>query len=157
MARLEGLVQRNAAVANATGPTDLAAHAHGRTRDLPGVLGHPNAYLWDACSRTVRVLAGPVPVHLLRDYVEVDSVHESVIIDRARVSSALTERLAVLLARSAHVCPRHTRERHHLDRIDLDACRPDGVATSHLDLGATPQPERDGDPAGGHPRRASQG
>jgi hypothetical protein len=33
-------------------------------------------------------------MHLLGDYVEVDSVHESVVIDRACGSSALTERLA---------------------------------------------------------------
>src|SRR5258708_3923433 len=57
--------------------------------------------------------------HLWND-VELDAVHERVVVDRPRVRGAPTKQFAILFTRSTHVCRRHAGERNHLYRIDLD-------------------------------------
>ena len=53
----------------------------------------------------------------LRNHVKLDAVHERVVVDWSSVSGALTQRFAILLARSMHVRPGHAGEGNHLDRV----------------------------------------
>ncbi len=124
--------------------TLLLASEGGEGRQKAGRLEEEQARV----KRPSRPLAS---VENLRNHVKLDPVHESVLVDRPRVSGAPTQRFAILLARSTHVRPCHAGEGHQLDRVDLDPCQPSRVSTSRLDLGAAPKPERHGDASRSHP------
>jgi hypothetical protein len=80
--------------------------------------------------------------------VELDSIDERALVDRAGVCGALTQRLAVGLAGSSHVLPGNRRERDELDFVDLDLPGADSVAATLLDSGPLPQPDRERDVSG---------
>jgi hypothetical protein len=75
--------------------------------------------------------------------VELDAVHERVLVDRARVCGALAQRLAVGLAGSSDVRAGDRRERDKLDGIDLNLTGPDPIAAALLDPWPLPQPDRE--------------
>jgi hypothetical protein len=77
--------------------------------------------------------------------VELNSIHERVLVDRPGVRGALAQRLAVGLAGSSDVLPRDRRERDKLDGIDLDLTGADPVAAALLDPWPLPQPDRERD------------
>ena len=60
--------------------------------------------------------------------VELDAVHEGVLVDRACVRGSVTQGLAVGLACSPDVRLGDRRERDELDGVDLDLTRTDPVA-----------------------------
>ncbi len=80
--------------------------------------------------------------------MELNPIDESVIVDRAGVSGAPTQRLAVGLACSSHVRPSDCGERDELDCVDFDLTEADPVAAALPDLGPLPQPDRERDVSG---------
>ena len=81
--------------------------------------------------------------------MELDAVDERVVVNRAGVRGALTERLAIPLPGSTDVRAGHTGERHQLDPVNLDTCRSDEISTADLDLRSGPKPKRDRDVTAG--------
>src|SRR6185436_16088728 len=79
--------------------------------------------------------------------VELDPVHERVLVDRPGVRGAVTQGLAVGLTGAPDVLLGDRRERDELDRVDLDHAEPDAVAPALLDLRPLPQPDRQRDVA----------
>ena len=82
--------------------------------------------------------------------MELDPVHECVLVDRPRVRGAVAQRLAIGLAGSSNVRRSDRRERDKLDGVDLDQARPNPVAAAPLDLWPLPQPDRQRDIARKH-------
>ena len=79
--------------------------------------------------------------------MELDPVHERVLVDRPRVRGAVAQGLAVGLAGAPDVLLGDRRERNELDGVDLDLTEPDPVAAALLDLWPLPQPDRQRDVA----------
>jgi hypothetical protein len=77
--------------------------------------------------------------------VELNSIDERVLVDRAGVRGALAQRLAVWLAGLSDVLRGDRRERDELDVVDLDLTGGDPVPAAPLDLRARPQPDRERD------------
>ena len=82
--------------------------------------------------------------------MELDAVDQRVVGDGSRVRGAAPERLAVLLARPAHVGRGDAGERNQLHLVDLEGRRADRVPAADLDLRPAPEPVRDRDAAGRH-------
>src|SRR5947209_1327695 len=82
--------------------------------------------------------------------MELDPVHEGVLVDRARVRRAPAQGLAVGLAGSPDVGLGDRREGHELDGVDLDHAEADAVAAALPDLRPLPQTDRQGDVARQH-------
>jgi hypothetical protein len=80
--------------------------------------------------------------------VEFDPVDECLLVYRAGVRGALTQRFAVWLAGSSNVLARDRRERDKLDGVDLDLPEADPIAPSGLDPRPLPQSDRERDVAG---------
>ena len=80
--------------------------------------------------------------------MELDSIHERVLVDRPGVGGALAQGLAVGLAGSSHVRPGDRRERDKLDGVDLDLTGTDPVAAALLDPWPLPQSDRERDVSG---------
>jgi hypothetical protein len=76
--------------------------------------------------------------------VGLDPVDDRLLLDRARVRGASTQRLAVRLTGMEDIGLVDRREGHRLDRVDLDLPGADPVAAALLDLGPTPQTDREG-------------
>src|SRR6476620_10517825 len=85
----------------------------------------------------------------LRNDVELDAVHQRLVVDRSRVRGARPERLEIPFTRSTYVGSCDTRERDHLHRIDFDPYRAGNVLTAYLDLWPLPEPERQRDASRG--------
>ena len=79
--------------------------------------------------------------------VELDPVHERVLVDRPRVRGAVAQGLAVGLAGAPDVLLGDRRERDEVDGVDLDLTEPDPVTAALLDLWPLPQPDRQRDVA----------
>src|SRR4051812_11028313 len=80
--------------------------------------------------------------------MELDPVHQGVLVDRSRVRGAVAQGLAVGLTASPDVRLRDRRERDKLDGVDLDHAEANPVAAALLDLRPLPEPDRQGDVAG---------
>ena len=91
----------------------------------------------------------PGDARLRVDDVKLDAVHQSVIVDGTCVRGASAHRILTRRTGELDVSLRHRVERNHLDRVDLDDRRPDGVPTANLRVEPFPEPESDRDPAGG--------
>jgi hypothetical protein len=85
---------------------------------------------------------------VLLDDVELDAVDEGVVVDRAGMSGAHTQRLSIALTRQADVLIGHRGERKNLDRVDLDGDARGLVAAAGPDLRSAPEADRHGDLAG---------
>ena len=117
------------------------AHKHRTTlKDAAVELGHLTA----EGVRQARPPRRDEPPELtrLRHDVELDPVEEGVVVDRPGVGGAPAERFSVEFTGPPYVGLRHTRERHQLDRVDLDGDRPDSISAADLDLRSLPEPER---------------
>jgi hypothetical protein len=79
------------------------------------------------------------------DCVELDSIHERVLIDRPGVRGASTQRLAVALSGASHVRCGDRGEWDKLDGIDVNLARTNPVAATRFDPRLPPQPDRERD------------
>src|SRR4051794_20791299 len=80
--------------------------------------------------------------------MELDPVHERVLIDRPRMRGAVAQSLAVRLAGSPDVRFGDRSKRDKLEGIDFDQTGAHWVAAALLDLWPPPQPDRQRDVAG---------
>ncbi len=80
--------------------------------------------------------------------MELNAIDKRVLVDRARVRGALSQRVAVGFAGSADVMRGDRRERDQLDGVDLDLTETDSVAAALLDPWPLPQANRKRDVSG---------
>lgn len=85
----------------------------------------------------------------LTDGVELDPVHEGVVVNRARVRGTTLQGLQIDFAGAPEVVGIDGGERDQLYRLDLDHAQSDRVLMSRDDLRRAPQPEGHRD----HPRQ----
>jgi tetratricopeptide (TPR) repeat protein len=83
----------------------------------------------------------------LLDRVELDPVHERVVLDGPGVGGSPAERFEVRFPGAADIVLVDRAERHQFDRVDLDPARPDWVTAARQHFPPLPEPERDGDVA----------
>src|SRR3954453_19449930 len=79
--------------------------------------------------------------------MELDPVHQGVLVDRSRVRGALAQGLAVGLAGSPDVRLGDRRERDKLDGVDFDHAETNPVAAALLDVRPLPEADRQRDVA----------
>jgi hypothetical protein len=89
--------------------------------------------------------AAPAASVLRVDGVELDAIHECVVIDRSGVRSALTQRFAVGFPSESHVRSGDRGERDELDGVDLNLAGTNPIVTTRLDARPLPQPDRERD------------
>jgi hypothetical protein len=77
--------------------------------------------------------------------VELDPVHERVLVYRTGVGGSLAQRLAVRLPRALNVAIGDRGERDELDGVDLNLPQADSVPAALPDPRPLPQPDRHGD------------
>lgn len=82
---------------------------------------------------------------LVSDDVELDSIQDSVITDRSRMSGTFTERFSIRFTRSTHVTTADRVEGDQVDRVDLNVDVADGIDASNSNLRPLPEAKGNGD------------
>jgi hypothetical protein len=84
------------------------------------------------------------PCGWLMDGVELDPVHEGVVVDGPGVGGSPAEGFNVCLSGAADIVLVDQREGNQFDRVDLDPAWSDGVPAPRRHFPTAPEPDRDG-------------
>src|SRR5215831_8291669 len=133
---------RGAGSRTETVPFDFPPHAAG----VPGFLDQHYRDRRTGLTRlphTHSLLAGPRGG--LLDGVELDPVHEGVVVDGPGVGGSLAESFEIRFPGAADIVLVDRAERNQFDGVDLDPARSDPATAPRQHLPPAPEPERDSD------------